>query len=136
MRLLALLLPWILAGCATPGPVVEYLYGYEWIVDPTNKTVPCNMRRWLHIPEDQDESGFWYGGRQELVAYVHTGDPEVIVANGKPDCLVISKVSEEASRYFRLPYYIGSIPVPGETVWEHEARHWRDGKLHPTRGRF
>ncbi len=110
----------LLAGCASSPQFIE---GYDWVKDATGKH-PCAFARWVWIPEDQDESGFWYAGKRDTVGYVL--DHEV----GQP-CSVVSKVSEGASHYVRLPWWLGSIMMPGEVVWDHEARHWKGGLVHP-----
>lgn len=110
----------LLSGCAANSQFIE---GYDWVPDETGKH-PCNFRQWVWVPEDQDEGGFWYSGKTEVIGYVMDHAPG-------DDCLVVAKVSESASHVVRLPYWVGTIMMPGETVWEHEERHWKAGLVHP-----
>ncbi len=119
-RAIPLIAAALLAGCASSPQFIE---GFDWEKDASGK-LPCAFSHWVWIPEDQDEHGFWYAGKRDMVGYVLDHAP------GQP-CSVVSKVSQKASIYVRLPWWNGSIMMPGDSVWDHEARHWKDGLVHP-----
>lgn len=121
-----------ICACGSASDQGEYIEGWYWVPDKTG-LMPCRLRRWIWIPEEHDEAGYWrQPGRSELIAHVVTDISSGRDAAGLLTCDVFSKVSEPAAMAMRapaLPYGFAS-----ESIYQHEERHWRQGLVHPTQG--